>query len=732
MINRREFLKLGVASGGAFILARAKFFRTLASYQIPQTPLLVKNIQKFVEPLPVFGSSDGLEPGEVNAPRVTGTDITVTANEIQQCVLPASFYSSLPAPYNAGTYVWAYNVGDTLPLYPGITIEARRNTPTAVTYVNDLHGDGGGLPILQQYLTIDQTLHWANPLKLDMDSDEAHEVPYSGPPPLVTHLHGAEVASEFDGGPDEWFTPNGIHGSGYRNYNPADPGANGNGAVDTGPANSSTYHYVNEQEAATLWFHDHTLGATRINVYAGLAAFYLLRDEFDTGLPDNPLGLPAGPYEREIAIQDRQFDENGQWLFPDGDPDGENGPPPNPDLHPFWNPEFFGDVIVVNGKSWPYFNVEPRRYRFRLLDGCNARFLELRLENRAAKRPGPAFWIIGTDGGLLDMPVMLNNPKAPGGKAPRLLMAPGERYDVIMDFSGFAGQTLTLINSAKAPYPAGTSPDPSTVGQVMQFRVTLPLSSTDTSYDPALGQPLRKSGSLLPIVRLADPAMGTLAEGITPAIKRQLTLVEIEGEGGPEEVLVNNTKWAGKRNGIPIPGYSDDGQGNFLSELPLVGTTEVWEIINTTMDAHPIHLHLTQFQLINRQMYNATQYRAVYEASFPDGEFIPRYGPPLDYFTPNPGGYLGGNPDITPFLQDGTHPPLPEEAGWKDTVKMYPGQVTRIAVRFTPQDIALGLETPGTSQYGFDPAIGLGYVWHCHIVDHEDNEMMRPYNLLKS
>jgi spore coat protein A len=232
--------------------------------------------------------------------------------------------------------------------------------PTTVTYENALPL----APRLQNYLTVDQTLHWAGPLK-HMGSFS----PYRGPPPVVTHLHGGAVPSAFDGNPDSWFTP---------------------GQAITGPAfSTNTYVYPNAQDAATLWFHDHALGLTRINVYAGLAAFYLIRDDYDTGITGTGLGLPAGRYEIELAIQDRQFDTNGQWFFPAGDSAGLNGTPPNPETHPFWIPEFFGDAMVVNGKAWPYLSLEPRRYRLRLLNACNACFLELRLANASSGKAGP-------------------------------------------------------------------------------------------------------------------------------------------------------------------------------------------------------------------------------------------------------------------------------------------------------------------------------------------------------
>jgi len=230
------------------------------------------------------------------------------------------------------------------------------------------------------------------------------------------------------------------------------------------------------------------------------------------------------------------------------------------------------------------------------------------------------------------------------------------------------------------------------------------------------------------MVRLADPVAGTLAAGIVPNVKRQLVLVEVEGPGGPVEVLINNSRFDGLEEGTttPIPD-STPVNGNFVTEVPQLGSTEVWEIINTTADAHPIHIHLIQFQLINRQMFNVTQYRQTYDSLFPGGLFMPGFDPPDPYNTPNAAGAVGGNPDVGPFLQDGTQPPLPQEAGWKDTFKMFPGQVTRVVVRFTPQANPAGTTVAGTNYFPFDPTTGPGYMTHCHILDHEDNEMMRPY-----
>jgi FtsP/CotA-like multicopper oxidase with cupredoxin domain len=324
-------------------------------------------------------------------------------------------------------------------------------------------------------------------------------------------------------------------------------------------------------------------------------------------------------------------------------------------------------------------------------------------------------------------------------------MMPGERYEIIVDFADPVWQgllaakgvtfPLNLVLRNTAPTVIG-NPNANTDGRIMQFRVSATKPLSDTSYDPASGIPIRSGAQT--IVRLVNPATGALAAGVTANKTRELTLNEVLGAGGPLEVLVNNSKWMGMRpDGTPISG-STFVYPNFLTELPTEGETEVWEIVNMTMDRHPIHLHGLQFQLMNRQNIDMAGYMMAYDAAFPGsatiidpmtglpyapGMFIPGYGPPLDYATGNPRA-LGGNPDITPFLLGTATPPLSYEAGWKDTVIMPSGQVTRIAVRIAPQDKAIN----GTDLFWtYQPnALNGVYVWHCHITDHEDNEMMRP------
>jgi len=641
---------------------------------VPAAPLSPTLVPKFVEPLPM--------PLRVPVTATTpSSPLELSMNEFQQKLLPNSFYTALPAPYNAGAYLWCYKAAGWPQTFPGPTLEARVGIPAHIKYVNQLVGPGGAPPVLQGLIAVDQTVHWANPLNQNALTPMTT---YAGPVPAVAHLHGGEVPSAFDGGPDAWWTP---------------------GKAQTGPGFvSDAYTYPNAQEPTTLWYHDHALGATRLNVYAGLAGFYLLRDpakepaNLPGGAQDPAVDMYGNPYEREIVIQDRMFDTNGQLYWP--------AVGINPTTHPFWIPEFFGDIIMVNGKTWPYLQVEPRRYRFRLLDGSNARFYELRFtDNRGAA--GPGFWQIGSDGGLLDLPVLLQDPKSRSGR--KLLMAPGERCDVIVDFSAYAGRTLTLTNSAKAPFPAGATVDPKGTGMILQVRVGRTISGgSDKSLAPTPTTRLRSA----PVERPVANAIG-----------RALTLNENMGPGGPLEVLVNNSMY-----------------GMDVTETPVVGSTELWEIINLTADTHPIHLHLVQFQLVNRQAFKVSSYNKVYGAP------VAGMGPPLPYGVANAatGNLLGGNPDVKPYLKGPAVLPDANESGWKDTFRMNPGEVTRVLVRIAPQDAnarAGGPVAAGMNLFPFDPSAGLGstdtfgfpggpgYVWHCHIVDHEDNEMMRPMRI---
>jgi FtsP/CotA-like multicopper oxidase with cupredoxin domain len=713
----------------------------------PQIPLEGSEIPAFAQPLPLLAI----------APQ-NGTMTTIVGNRavtLRMCEFRANMLPVGTVPGYQGTWVWGYLVdesGDSscqtliaqygdftglVDTYIGPVIVNARGSSTDIRYVNDL-GDSETTNVLAYRYSTDQTLHWADPLApwtmanhcamagmIPMPGDKCAEN-YLGPIAAVPHLHGGEVPAEIDGSPDSWFTSDGL----YRGHKYYSFGAPGNEAV---------YKYPNVQEAAPIWFHDHTLGATRLNVYAGLAGAYFIHDPALT-LPPNLQPLTE---VIPLVFQDRMFDTDGQLFFQAGLAGGILWAL-NPE-HPYWSPEFVGDTVVVNGKAWPYVNVEPRRYRFLFLNGSNARAYELFLASALTKANAPPLYVIGTDGGYLDTPVKIDRS---GGKGQpqHLVIMPGERYEVIIDFGGLPpGTHLVLKNVAKTPFPGGEAAS-GNLGKIVEFHVVCPngCPASDPSFDPATGAPLRSGAQT--IVRLANPAAGTLADGVTPALTRQLTLNEVMGEertevnpitgsltaypGGPLEVLVNNTKWSGA-SPRPFGDFTPitvNGVTTAFSEMPAEGAIEVWEIVNLTADAHPIHLHLTQFQIINRQNFKASRYDEVYEEAFPTGEYQPAYGPPHDYRPANnplSGGKYGGNPDVTPFLQGHPQPPLPNEAGWKDTVVAYPGQVTRIAVRWAPTDLPINA---ANLFYPFDPTGGyaFNYVWHCHIIDHEDNEMMRP------
>jgi FtsP/CotA-like multicopper oxidase with cupredoxin domain len=633
-------------------------------------PLPGSAIPKYVDELPQLPMLDGTVTS-------TSSPAVLTLEEFQQQILPASVYRGLTGRLRRGTYVWSYTVQGRENTYPGPTIEARTGTPTVVRFVNDLQAHGGQSLFLQGRLPVDQTIHWADPLH-----QSGSMAAYSGPVPAVAHLHGAEVPSYADGGPDAWWTPGfGLKGPGFV---------------------SDTYTYPNTQEPTTLWYHDHTLGATRLNVYAGLCAAYVLRDPArePADLPGGPADLPQDRYghsfEQVLIVQDKTFDDMGQLTFPS---EGVN-----PGIHPYWAPEYFGDVIVVNGKSWPYLRVEPRRYRFRLVNASNARFYELHLTDPTPGHADVPMWQIGTDGGLLDAPVAVSA----AGASPPLLVAPGERADLIVDFSGHEGETLTLRNAANGPYPDGDPVDPETNGQVMRFIVGMPLVHTrmlDNSLDPSRTRTLRST----PIERPEPPATDA----------RALTLNEQMGPDGPVAGYINNTMWR-HPTGESCP----------------LGATEVWEIINLTGDAHPFHLHLVQFQVLSRQDFDVDSYMAVYGMPM-EGMGPPR---PYDEMSAFTGFKLGGNPDVTPFLIGSPRNVDANENGWKDTFRMNPGVVTRVLIRMAPQNASAmtgGRVAAGTNLFQFDPSSamgvrddgfgypgGPGYVWHCHILDHEDNEMM--------
>ncbi len=455
--------------------------------------------------------------------------------------------------------------------YPGPIFEAMRGQPIEVEWRNELPA--------QHLFAVDTQIHGAMP-----------------PAPAVRtvpHLHGSRTDSVSDGLPEKWFTP----------------------------GQSAVYRYPNDQQAAPLWYHDHALGITRLNVYAGLSGFYFLRDARELSLK-----LPTGDYEIPLVLQDRTLDEQGQLAYTPSWDDGTDVPVGR------WGPQFFGALPVVNGGIYPHLEVEPRMYRLRVLNAANSRFFRLYLNLAKSATDIPAlvrFQQIGSDGGLLPAPAAMQ----------KMLLGPAERADLIVDFTGLEGRTVTLSNDAAAPYPGWTLMHElhPPLNELMQFRVTRPLSAARAySVPPAMALPR------------FDPAKSLRTRDF---------------------VLTDTMDAQGRSLGMFINGKGYDAP---TTELPKLGTQETWRFINTTDDSHPMHLHLVQYQILSRQGFNASE--------FTQGRL-----------------QLEGSP----------RPPAANEAGWKDTAVVDPYEVLTILVRFE----------------GYTGK----YVFHCHMAEHEDHDMMRPF-----
>jgi spore coat protein A, manganese oxidase len=674
MLTRRSFLKLTGTSTIALYVATQAGWTQQALAAIPGGTLDPADVAKFVTPLlipPVMPRA-----ATITMPGGKPADYyEISMRQISQQILPAG----MPA-----TTVWGYGAvksasrrGLLLHNAPSLTIESTWKRPVRIKWINELlDASGNYLPHL---LPVDQTLHWANPPGGTEGRDTRPAFtetpgPYTGPVPIVTHLHGAAgVGDESDGYAEAWFLPAAKNlPAGYATegtwYGFFASKAARNFGVAWGRG-FAVFQYPNDQRESTLWYHDHALGMTRLNVYAGPAGFFLVRGgpEGDKAILDSRTGTTAvlpGPapkegdafpsnktyYEIPIAVQDRSFNMDGSLFYPDSRVffDGYAGPYiPETDVSPIWNPEFFGNTIMVNGNTWPFQTVERRRYRLRFLNGCQSRFLILDFSDI----PGVQVWQIGSEGGFLAAPVDLTTTNGN-----RLLMGLAERADLIVDFTNVPVGSYILGNvGPDEPFGGGEPPgdfdaaDPASTGQIMQFRVVAAVAPDPTT----------------PPQFLVLPTITPLAGGTT----RRLALMEMMSEftDGPAEARLGTVD----AQGNPVAKKWMDA----VTENPAVGDTEVWEYYNTTADAHPMHIHETLFQVVDRQGLAVDE----------DGEVIR----PVQ---------LVGAPT----------PPESWENGWKDTVVAYPGQVTRLRLKFS---------NPGQ------------FVWHCHIVEHEDNEMMRPYRI---
>ncbi|HET6652299.1 MAG TPA: multicopper oxidase domain-containing protein [Nocardioides sp.] len=517
----------------------------------------------------------------------------------------------------------------------GPTIEARRGVPARLVVRNAL----GPHPLAD---SMDHTL-------MGMTGTDGSA------PRGVIHLHGAHSEPSQDGLPTDTVVP----------------------------GERTTYRYVNDQEATGLWYHDHSWGMTRLQVVAGLAGQYWLRDGFDTGQPDNMLGLPSGDAEIPLTLQDRTFAADGTFAYPAGPFCGNADVP---DGYPNqWAPEFFGDVAVVNGKVTPNLDVARGMYRFRLLNASNARFYHVVLPT------GLTVYQIGGDGGLLNAPVRLTE----------LLIAPAERMDLLVDLrKATPGRRFVLRNDANSPFGTLDAPpdeDEAPLHDLMQLTVT---SKVGLQND--VPRTLRGG-------RNRPPTLPTLR----PSRTRSIMLNEIADPSVDEPVHghINNQFYA-DTDGTPR-----------ISEIenPALNSVETWEIVNATGDAHPIHLHMTQFRVLDRQGFDVDAYTSAVNAALPPDSQLP------DPAAAGRGPWPGLSPQD--FLQGKARNPAPGERGWKDVVMAPPGMVTRIVVPFG--GTAAGVPAPFT---GDAPGVAVQrfagtYVFHCHILEHEDNDMMQPYRI---
>lgn len=479
----------------------------------------------------------------------TGTAGGAAAYDIYIREFNHSYHSTLPA-----NRAWGYNS-----MYPGPTIEARRGQPVTVKWYNDLRGVNNALRTTH-ILPLDTCLH---------GPDATGSLPM-----VVTHLHGLKTDPVSDGAPDNRFAPG---------------------------TDSGTYNYPNDQQAATLWYHDHALGLTRLNVYMGLAGAYVLRDA-----NEDALNLPRGEYEIPLIIQDRTFRADGSVVYNTSVQD-----------------TFFGDTMVVNGKAWPRLAVKKGKYRFRMVNGCNSRTLTLAL--RLASGATHNFQQIGSDGGLLNAPVDQSS----------VTIMPGERADIVIDFAPLpATSVLTMVNLAAAPFPNG---DPDfALTNVMAFNIGAAAGDTD---------PLPASlNNIVPI-----------PEAQSTGSKSFVLRTAANTVCNAQTWLINDLFWQD------------------ITDSLHVGETQIWSFVNRSNFTHPMHVHLAQFQILDRQDFTVVN----------------------DQIVPTPGTL--------------TLPPLGER-GWKDTFQAYPNQITRVIAKFE-------------GYYGLFPM-------HCHLLEHEDHEMMRQFEVL--
>jgi FtsP/CotA-like multicopper oxidase with cupredoxin domain len=642
-MKRRKFLKYSVSLG--LITTSSGLIRGLGIPSAWAVTIAPSLSDPAIQPLFTEPVTSALSPDFKFAKTQVG-DLSKYSIGVSQIVQETGLVNSQGQ--RLSTTVWGYGTSEQAASWPGRTIEVNSNEPVQVKWLNQLSQNGTALPHL---LPVDDTIHWC----YGLPGYEAVSIANDGVP-IVTHVHGAHVDSDSDGNPEYFF---------------------GVTTQSRGPRwTTENYFYDNSQSAGALWYHDHALGITRLNVYAGLAGFYFIRDEIDTGNVDNPNALPAGNYEHAYVVQDRMFRDNGELFFPafNGDPkydefiSGTQFAQDFPDK-PSIFAEFFGDHILVNGKIWPKTDVEPRHYRLRLLNGSDSRFMKLQFRSvpmgdtdfTNASAPLP-FHIVGSDQGLFAAPVSVTE----------IDFIPAERLDIVIDFSALSGSRIIMENSLKdsrvpaLSAAAGTAFPDRRTNRVMAFDVLSDLSSEPDNFDPAQFQSNYSTNQ--------NPVDKT----------RKLVLFEGTDEFGRLQPMLGTAEPVVDVTGATVEGAL--AWHSPITENPQLGATEIWEFHNTTPDAHPIHLHLIHFDILDRTPFKANK--------------KPKPVPQQD--GPNASSFVIESEEVD---QANVRPLTPNEQGPKDMVVAPANEITRIKMTF---------DKPGR------------YVWHCHILSHEDHDMMRP------
>lgn len=678
-MKRRDFLTLSVKAAMAAGYTSAIPASLLYSHNTHAAILAAGLSDPASQPLFTEVAPNALAAGFKYVPKNNQLKI-VAAQAVQMTGLVGAD-GVTPVP----TTIWGYGEKMNSVTWPGMTIERHvSDAPLTIKWRNRLIDPITEKP-LPHLLPVDPNLHWA----YSLPGYERNSIERDGVP-LVPHVHGGKNDSDFDGNPEYFFSPgNEVRGPRYVE----DKGIFG------GPGWNDT--------AGMMWYHDHSLGLTRLNVYAGLAGFFPLRDYNDTGEVYNPAGLPADPYELGFAVQDRMFRDTGELFYPafPGDPayaDFIETPLPE-DRFPGGGPtalaEFFGDHMVVNGKIWPKYSVEQRQYRVRFLNGCDSRFMRLKLRvvgegetslvKPNGKRNGKniSFYIVGSDQGL----------RKTAAKTKKVDFLPGERLDLVIDFKVVPAGSRVVVENILGDSPfGGDLPGPDDLfpnrhtDRIMAFDVELPMSAiADTGI--AKGDPL---GGNFSVPGKAD-------------VVRKLALFEGMDEFGRLQPLLGSAEPV-----IDVKGNVVTGSIPWhmpITENPNLGDTEIWEIYNATGDAHPIHVHLVHFKVLGRENIkwdsNANEDGMLDEGALPagDGTYMDTQ-PTLQH-----DGSYGMGFRLENATADGVrNGPGASERTRRDMVMALPGEVTRIKMTFTK---------PGR------------YVWHCHILSHEDHEMMRPFHV---